>query len=135
MTDQLRIYGQNLDQPMIEDLRERGFFVDEMPSGPVDAVLLHSAPGEGPDLTALAMLRLEHPDSLILLSSAPPPPRRLIEWIRAGLDDWVDAAEGGVAISEAVSSAGLPRYPSRILRTPISSIMTPACSSVIGQRA
>jgi signal transduction histidine kinase len=122
LTDQLRIYGQNLDQPMIEDLRERGFFIDEMPSGPVDAVLLHSAPGEGPDLTALAMLRLEHPDSLILLSSAPPPPRRLIEWIRAGLDDWVDAAEGGVAISEAVRSSVQRRKIARQQRAVVASL-------------
>ena len=122
MSDQLRIYGQDLDQATIEGLRGKGLLVDEAPSGPVDAVLLQAASGGGPDLSALAMLRLEHPDSLILLSSTPPAPRRLIEWIRAGLDDWVDAAEGPGAISAAVESSVQRRKVARQQRAVVATL-------------
>jgi signal transduction histidine kinase len=86
-------------------MRGSGFVVDEIPAGAVDVVLLESGSADGPDLSSLAMLRLEHPDALLLLTSPAPEPRRLIEWVRAGLDDWIDASAGLAALSETIRSS------------------------------
>jgi signal transduction histidine kinase len=105
VTDPLRILGQELRPETLQGLREAGFAVDEVPAGPVDAVLLECASDAGPDLSSLAMLRLEHPDALLLLASPSPHPRRLIEWVRAGLDDWVDAADGTDGVSRTIRAS------------------------------
>jgi len=122
LNEQLRIYGQQLRPETVGGLLSSGFQVDEVPAGAVDAVLLEADVGGGPDLASLAMLRLEHPDSLLLLSSPAPAPRRLIEWIRAGLDDWVDAAGGTEAIAGAVRANVQRRKVARQQRAVMSSL-------------
>lgn len=96
--------------------------VEQVPAGAVDAVLIEAEADAGPDLAALAMLRLEHPDSLLLLASPPPAPRRLMEWMRAGLDDWVDRADGPAAISSAVRASVQRRGIARQQRAVMSSL-------------
>ena len=107
MVEPLRIHGQDLRPDTLTGLRGFGFVVEEMAAGPVDAVLIESADPAGPALSSLAMLRLEHPDSLLLLASPAPAPRQLIEWIRAGLDDWIDSAAG----LDAIEFGALPEHP------------------------
>jgi two-component system nitrogen regulation sensor histidine kinase GlnL len=104
VTEQLRIYGKGLAEPTIDGLRAEGLTVSATGLQPADAVLLETGPDDVPDLSALAMLRLEHPDAFILLYSEAPSPDRLIQWVRAGLDDWVDASGGPTAVAEALRS-------------------------------
>lgn len=105
LSDLLRIFGQDLLPETLAGLREAGFAVDEVPVAAVDVVLLESKDERGPDLSALAMLRLEHPDALMLLASPAPAPRRLIEWVRAGLDDWVDVSAGIDVLVETIRAS------------------------------
>lgn len=118
MSEGLRIFGQNLCAATVSSLRDEGFVVEEQPAGPVDAVLLE----RDPDLSSLAILRLEHPDSLLLLSSVAPQPRQLVEWMRAGLDDWVDAADGVGAIARAIRASVQRRAIARQQRAVMSSL-------------
>jgi signal transduction histidine kinase len=118
LTDRLRIFGESLQAETVLGLRRAGFAVEDLPTAPADAVLL-----ERPiDLSSLAILRLEHPDALILLSSEPPPPRRLVEWMRAGLDDWVDRADGVDAIARSVISGVKRRNVARQQRAVVSTL-------------
>jgi signal transduction histidine kinase len=122
VVEPLRIHGQDLRPDTLAGLRGSGFAVDEMAAGPVDAVLIESAEASGPALSSLAMLRLEHPDSLLLLASPAPAPRQLIEWIRAGLDDWIDTAAGVGAIAETIRSSVQRRQIARQQRAVVASL-------------
>jgi hypothetical protein len=117
----MRIHGLGLAPATVEGLRAHGFVVDDG-AGAVDAVLLGSDSPEGPDLATVATQRLEHPDALLLVSCPPPAPARLLEWVRAGLDDWIDPGSGPAGLAAGLSASLRRRDIARQQRAVVSSL-------------